>query len=185
MPRNVEELVNEIRRGNDETRTAAWFAAGPLGAPAVKPLARLMGDGNLEVARAATHGLWRIVRHSTRPGGASDRVAAELLDLLDGEEPAPVRREVLWMLSEIGGEGAVPGIARALEDPAVREDARCALERIPGEQAIGALRQALKTAPADFKQNIVQSLRARGVVVKGFPCRKLQPVYTSAGQAGG
>ena len=79
------------------------------------------------------------------------------------------------MLSEIGGDESVEPIARLLSDKDLREDARCSLERLPGDKAVAALKTALATAPADFKPNIAQSLRARGVTVPGLPCRKLVP----------
>jgi hypothetical protein len=49
------------------------------------------------------------------------------------------------------------------------------LERLPGERSLRVLRRALRAVPEDFKINIAQSLRARGVAVRGLPCRKLVP----------
>jgi hypothetical protein len=49
------------------------------------------------------------------------------------------------------------------------------LERIPGKKTIAALEIALKKAPEDFKPNIAQSLRQRGVKVRGLECVKLLP----------
>jgi hypothetical protein len=50
-----------------------------------------------------------------------------------------------------------------------------ALERIPGRQSVQALRRALRSVPDEFKPNVAQSLRARGVAVRGISCRKLVP----------
>lgn len=131
----------------------------------------------LEVARAAKRGLWKIVRHVGRPGAAAEKnaVVAELLGLLDDTYSTAVRREVLWMLSELAGDEAVAPVARYLTDQQLREDARMVLERIPGEQSLAALKTGLEAAPNDFKIHIAQSLRARGVRVPGLPCQKLVP----------
>ena len=57
----------------------------------------------------------------------------------------------------------------------LREDARMALERIPGKRAVTTLKNAFEKAPEDFKPNIAQSLRKRGQEVAGYPCQKLVP----------
>ena len=50
------------------------------------------------------------------------------------------------------------------------------LQRIPGEKSLAALKAGLESAPADFKINIAESLRARGMEVPGLPSEKLRPV---------
>jgi len=62
-----------------------------------------------------------------------------------------------------------------LSNSELREDARMVLQRIPGRRSLAALRAGLKAAPKDFKINIAQSLRQRGVRVRGLPCVKLVP----------
>jgi hypothetical protein len=86
-----------------------------------------------------------------------------------------VRREVVRMLSEIGGNESVPAVSSLLSHGDLREEARMALERIPGDESLSALKSALNAAPDDFKPNLAQSLRARGVEVQGIPCVKLVP----------
>jgi len=144
----------------------------------------------LEVGRAAKRAIWKIVRHVGRPGADDEKkaVVAELIDLLGPDQTVAVRREAMWMLSEIGGDETVHALRQypeILDDKELREDARCVVERIPGEAALQALRAALDRAPEDFKINIVQSLRARGVDVPGYPCQKLVPTRkTSVKPAG-
>jgi HEAT repeat protein len=140
-------------------------------------LAEVMTDNDLEVARAAKRGLWKIVRHAGRPGARDEKTAvtAELIPLLGDDQPDPVRREVLWMLSEIGGSNSIKPIAALLSNKQLREDARMVLQRIPSKRAVAALKAGLKAAPQDFKLNIAQSLRQRGVEVPGLPCVKLVP----------
>jgi HEAT repeat protein len=173
----VNKLLAGIKDADDKVRTEAWLSAGEVGAQGVIPLAETMVDDDLEVARAAKRALWKIVRHAGRAGAAKEKraVVAELVVLLGNNHPVSVRREVIWMLSEIGGRNAITPIARLITNPELREDARMALERIPTKRALQALRYRFKNAPEDFKPNIAQSLRKRGVEVDGYPCHKLVP----------
>ncbi len=173
----VNKLIARIKDKNDKVRADAWLSAGEVGALAVKPLATVMIDKDLEVARAAKRGLWKVVRHVGRPdaGGEKRAVTAELIALLSDNQPTPVRREVLWMLSEIGRNKSVEAIAALLSNKELREDARMVLQRIPGRKSIAALKAGLKAAPRDFKLNIAQSLRQRGVRVRRLRCVKLVP----------
>ena len=175
----LNELVKDIQSDEAEVRTAAWQQAGKIGASAVKPLAKLCSDGDQEVARAAKRGLERIVRTVGAPGTQPEKSAAiqEMLSLLGDNQPIALRRDILWLLSEISGEESVESIAALLKHDVLREDACMVLERIPGETSLAALRKALRTVPEDFRLNIAQSLRARGEAVnrKKYPCRKLVP----------
>jgi HEAT repeat protein len=172
----VDQLIARIKAKDDNVRGAAWQNAGPLGAQAVKPLATLFTDSEMEVARSAKRALWRIVRHAGRPGADQEKraVAQELIALLNGQ-PVLVRREALWMLSEIGGSEAVKPIAICLQEADVREDARAALERIPGKESLAALKAGLGSLPEEFRPAIAQSLRVRGVKVLEYPSQKLVP----------
>ena len=173
----VDELIAGIKSNSDQERTEAWQSAGEVGAPAVKPLAKVMTGDNLEVARAAKRALWQIVRYTGRPGANKERraVETELVALLSKGQPVAVRREVIWMLSEIGGRNSMKPLARLLRNEDLREDARMALERIPTKRAVTFLKTGFKAAPEDFKPNIAQSLRKRGEEVDGYPCKKLVP----------
>ena len=66
-------------------------------------------------------------------------------------------------------------ISGLLENEQLREDARLVLQRIDGSESLAALKSALNSVPDDFKINIAQSLRARGVKVEGLPSQKLVP----------
>ncbi len=173
----VDELIAGIKSSSDKERTEAWQSAGEVGAPAVKPLAKVMIDDNLEVARAAKRAMWKIVRHTGRPKANKEKraVEKELTGLLGKDQPVAVRREVLWMLSEIGARISIKPIAGLMRNKNLREDARMALERIPGKRTVTTLKAAFEKAPEDFKPNIAQSLRKRGEEVEGYPCKKLVP----------
>jgi len=173
----VDELIVKLKSKDDKARAEALLSAGEVGAPAVKSLAKVMADEDVEVMRAGKRALWKIVRHAGRPGAREERnaVAKELTALLGDDQPTLVRREVLWMLSEISGRRSIKAIAALLSNKELREDARMVLQRIPGRQSIAALKDGLNAAPEDFKLNIAQSLRKRSVEVPGLACVKLVP----------
>jgi hypothetical protein len=181
----VADLVARIKSPDDAVRGPAWQSAGPYGAPAVGPLAEVMTDPHFEIARSARRAIERIVRHAGRPGADAERraVAAELVKLLGHASPN-VRKHALWMLSEIGEAPAVEPMAALLADPEVREDARCALERIPGAAATAALKKAMATAPEAFKYALAHSLRVRGEKVEGYPSQKRVPTKPTRVKAG-
>jgi len=173
----LDMLIARIKDKDPNVRTAAWRAAGPIGAPALAPLAKVVAEGELEVSRAAKRAMWQIVRHAGRPGANAERqqVVAALLPLLGNDQPVEIRREVLWMVSELGTDESVEPVAALIGSADLREDARMVLQRIPGDKSLAALKAALAAAPADFKPNVACALRARGVEVPEVPCPKLVP----------
>jgi hypothetical protein len=181
----VSRLVAEIQSADDAVRGPAWQKAGPAGAPAVGPLAALLTHADFEIARSARRALYQIVRYAGRPGAAKEAAAVEraLLAALAAERSSAARRHLLWMLSEIGGDGAVAPIAALLEDVELREDARCVLQQIPGGKPIAALKKALAKAPADFQPALADALRARGQKIGGHPTRKLTPAKPTSVKA--
>jgi len=176
-------LLADLKSDDPEVRTKAWQNAGNVGATVLTPLAQLVAEGDLEVSRAAKRAMWKLVRTAGDPSGRKGlkpRVVKQLTKLLDDDQPNAVRRDVLWMLSEIAGDESVPVIAELLSQQPLREDARLVLDRIPGEKSLQALRDALATVPDDFKIHIAQSLRHRGVDVPGLPCQKLVPTRATS-----
>jgi HEAT repeat protein len=176
----VTDLVARIKSTDDKVRGPAWQSAGPAGAPAVKPLAAVLTDADFEISRSAKRALYNIVRHAGRPGAKKEAkaVETELIPLLKSDA-VTIRREVLWMLSEIGEDRAVAPMAALLTDKEVREDARCALMRLPGKKATKALKSAFSSAPEEFKYALAESLRERGEKVSGYPSQKLVPTRST------
>ena len=172
----IDGLIARIRSQDEAVSGAAWQSAGRYGAAAVQPLAALMADGDFEVARKGKRALYLVVRHVGHPAAAKERKAVENeLIVVLGSAPTPVRREVAWMLSEIGSGRAVGPLAELLADEELREDARCALTRLPASTAVAALRSGFTRASGDFKYALAESLRQRGEKVSGYPSRKLVP----------
>lgn len=172
----VEDLIHRLRSKNDSIRGPAWQRAESVGASAVKALAEVMVDPDFEFARAAKRALCRIVRHAGRPGADEEArtVVAELVPLLKSAH-ASVRRDAVWLLSEIAGNEAIEPMSALLSDPEAREDARCALMRFSSRKATSAFKAALLNVPEEFKAALAETLRQRGVKLKGYPSQKVVP----------
>ena len=125
---------------------------------AVSLFTQMSGDDRA-AALTSKRELWSTVRRAGRPDAANDKsaIVAQLIALLAKDSPLNARRELLWMLSEIGGDESVAPIAALLADIDLREDARMALQRIPGGKSLAALQRGLVAAPEDFQRNIAQS----------------------------
>lgn len=183
-PLTLELLITNIQSTEDAVRAAARDSAGAVGAAAVLPLAKLAASGELEIARAAQRAVQNIVYHAGRPGaeGEARAVAAELLKLLGEDLPVQLSRDVLWMTWQIAGEEAVEPVAALLANRELHEDARMALERLPGERATAALQAALAAAAEGDKPALAYSLRVRGVQVPGVPDLRLKPTKSTSVQ---
>lgn len=176
----LDTLIVRIKDSDAKVRTQAWQSAGKVGAAALAPLAQVVKEGSLEVSRAANRALWQIVRTAGRPGADDERRATveKLIALLGNDQlPLQLRRDVIWMLSEIVEDAQINPDAAAglMANPDLREDVRAALIRVPGDNAVAALKAGLAAAPEDFKPALACALRARGVEVPGIPCPKLKP----------
>ena len=180
----LDVLIENIQSADDGPRAAARDGAGSVGAKAVPPLAKIAADGELEIARAANRAMQNIVYHAGRPGAEDEAkaVAAELLKLLGDSQPLQLRRDVLWMTWQIAGQEAVQPVAALLANGDLREDARMALERLPGEKATAALQAALAAADEADKPALAHSLRVRGVETPGVPDLRLKPTKKTSVQ---
>lgn len=173
----VTGLITAIQDDDANVRTQAWLRAGEVGAEALKPLAQVMASGTLEVSRAARRAMWRITHDAGAPGTAGrDATTAALLELLGDDQATAVRREVLWMISELADDRASEPVAALLRHKELGEDSRLVLERLPGEQSIEALQYEFREAPEDARYALAHSLRKRGVQVAGYPTQKLTPM---------
>ncbi len=174
-----EELVRALSDKNEATSAAACEGAPEYGSTAIQPLAAAMAGPDFEVARRCKRALARIVHHAGRPGAQTEATAVEtaLVSLLPATDKIPqqIRRELLWMLSEIGTVSSVQPIAGLLADKDLREDARCVLIRMPFPEAASSLKAALHSAPEEFKPALADALRARGEKLAEYPSRKLTP----------
>jgi len=180
----LEALIENIQSTDDTARAAARDGAGPVGAKAVLPLAKIAASGELEIARAANRAIQNIVYYTGRPGAEDEAkaVAAELLKLLGDSQPLQLRRDALWMTWQIAGEEATEPVAALLANAELHEDARMALERLPGDKATAVLKAALATATDAQKPALAHSLRVRGGETPGVPDMRLVPTKKTSVQ---
>lgn len=179
-PLTIEKLLELLQSKDPFVRRDAWLAAGPLGAAALPKLADLAAQGELEISRAANRAMWQIVRYAGAPEREDQRrsVMESLGELmLDSNRPIQLRRDMVWMLSEIiKDEETDESIALGLlMDPELGEDIRMGLQRINGPRAVAVLKAGYAKAQGEFKTAIACSLRKCGVAVDEPPCPKLVP----------
>lgn len=176
----VDTFIGELR--SEPTRGAAIERAVRIGVAGAAPLCDLLADKDVENRRAARRCLDRMVHHAGRPGasGEARELEAALLAAIPIGATLQARREILWLLSEIGGAATVKGVTPLLANPHLGEDVRCVLQRIPGKESLDALKAALKTAPEALRPSIAESLRKRGEKVRGYPSQRLTPVKATS-----
>ncbi len=166
---SLKDWLDKLKSPDADVHNQAARAAGPWGAAAITPVAEMMASPDKGVARAATQAMQHIAYYSTRPGASpleTQRVSEELWKAASTPRPRMIRSQALNLLGLIGSGSIVPWLARLLNDPEVREDARLSLERIPGPQAQRALELALRQAPLDFQPNLRQSLYNRSLTMQ-------------------
>lgn len=102
-----------------------------------------------------------VIRAMDSPAARAD-CAARLARLLEAPTATRAARQyVCLQLRQVGTPDQVPALARLLSDSELSEDARLALEAIPGEQSLAALRAALQSVQGRALIGVIQSLAAR------------------------
>ncbi len=174
MQKAVSSLIAAIKGGDEDARWAAAEKAAEAGPAAIVPLADVMAGPDPAAAKAAGVAMGRIVHASGRPGagdGAS-QAADELVRLIGPGRPRNVRSEALRYLGFIGGAAQADAIAARIADTDIREDARMALQRIPGQAAERALLKAKREGPLDYGAAIDMSLRDRKTAMREAGIRR-------------
>lgn len=161
----AKDLLDQLQSPDANVRLNAWKSAGPAGASAVSGLSDLMASPDKSIAKCATGALQNVAHYAARPGATKEAqaVTTALLKLADSTRPRKVRAEALTLVGAIGDARAVPILTKLLADKDVREEARMALERIPGSASLNALKKAMASAPDDYKGSLQQSIQARTV----------------------
>jgi HEAT repeat protein len=96
-------------------------------------------------------------------GDSKAQLALEqrLLEVLAGNASFAAKGFVCRQLSIVGSAASAPALAEFLDDAQLSHMARYALERIPDEEAVVALREALPTVADPQKVGIINSLGVR------------------------
>jgi HEAT repeat protein/type 1 glutamine amidotransferase len=147
-------------------RGAEWVATGNVTLAAPKPAdpdavlkelaAYRFGDSRqpvlaLEQLAAAA---------STDPVVRKD-LAAKIVALLGSGATIEAKQAACWQLSIVGSASEVPALAKFISDKDLGYSARLALERIPGDAPLAALRAALATTIGEARVNTINSLAVR------------------------
>jgi len=140
---DVSDFIAKIKSPDTPTRYGAQKTAGPMSAAAIAPLSDLMTEADKPTAKAAKGALDNIAHYSARPGAKADAraVTLELLKVAQSPRPVPARAHALHLLGFTADGRAAPALTKLLAVPDVHEEARMALQRLPGSASANALRK--------------------------------------------
>jgi len=111
--------------------------------------------------RAALQPIEAAISATKSDAAARQALEKRLAEVLKSDAPHAAKDFVCRQLSLIGGAPCVPALARLLADDKLSHMARYALERIPDEAAVQALRDALPKSDGLRKAGILHSLGTR------------------------
>ena len=103
-----------------------------------------------------------LIDQSSNDAPQRKQITAQLVAILQGPKtPNAAKQFICRQFERIGSDEQVPVLSKLLADPQVGEDARRALEQIPGDAASAALRDALANAQGDARIGLINSLGER------------------------
>jgi type 1 glutamine amidotransferase/HEAT repeat protein len=150
-------------------RGAQWAATGQVTIVAAgdsadpDELLRSLAAYHFGDSRADMVAMQKLVGSASCNPAKSRLLAAKLSAVLDSDHVSDECREFACrQLGLIGTPAEVPALARRLSDAKLGLLARFALERIPGEESLAALREALPAARGPARLGIISALGARG-----------------------
>ena len=148
----LDDLVAAMAGDNDHARALARQLLPHEGAQAVSRVLPLLRHENTAVREAAFQVLADLANEASAPGRAADRAAVTttLMTFLEEAQSAEIKMRALRLLTiVIPSDGNVGPIAALLDDKALRERARVALEEAGTAACKTALRQHLDQASLD------------------------------------
>ncbi len=102
-----------------------------------------------------------VIRAMAAPASRS-ACATRLAALLEAASTTRAAKQYICLqLRQVGSRAEVPLLTRLLADPRASQMARYALESIPGEESIAALRDAMNTLHGDSLIGVINSVAAR------------------------
>ena len=162
---DINDLLAHIRSMDGKMRAKAQRTAGPVGAAAIAPLAEIAASSAMDdVVKAARGAIEAITHYAARPGAQTEAnaVSVEILKVVQSSPSRQVRVDMLHLLGYIAMEPqTINSLAQCLKEASIRDEARMALEQIPGSASTNALRKAVKDAVPDFRPHLEHSLRNR------------------------
>lgn len=159
----IGSYLTQIKHGDTATRLAAVQQAALVGTEALPQLGAIYSGGDPAAGKAAYEAIKKIVYNAGRPGAAAEAKSASsaLLELASSQHPRYVRADAIQLLGVVGGDDEAKALAAMISDTDLGEDARMALERIPGKAADDALKSAARSASPERRAAIDLSLRHR------------------------
>jgi len=159
------KFLADIQNADKDVRFAAWRSAGEQDAAVLPELARVAGDAQPGVRKAALEAMSTLTHSVGKSAGATAaEVSKQLMAVASSAKFVnPVRTHALRLLSLIGGDEAVAPASKLLADADLREEAIFCLERIPGDASAQAITAAYATAPAEFKGRVLAALGHRRI----------------------
>ncbi|HOJ33095.1 MAG TPA: hypothetical protein PKY35_13300 [Candidatus Hydrogenedentes bacterium] len=158
-----DQILKNLSSPDPDVRMTAVKQAECLELADIPSLLQLIGDANFEVSRTAKMALDRVVASCGQVGKEEQKkqVTQALTDMLSSTLATEVKREILRRLGILGDDSAVAAIRKLLLDEHLGEDAKMALERIPGESSVCALVEVLPQASPQMQISILGSLKKR------------------------
>lgn len=148
------------------TTVVVLLAAGVLPAadkalPDLDKALRQMASYKFGQSRASLIAVGKHVMSPRKAPAERKRLAARLAGMLASDATTDCKRFICRQLSVIGTPETVPALAPLLGDKDLSHMARYALERIPGEAAAAALRDALGTTSGLLRVGVINSVAGR------------------------
>ncbi len=157
----IRSLVNDLQSGDAPTKAIARQLLPNHGLVAVPAMISIMNGNDPALAKAAYDIILQVVNDVSSPGREKDRkkLTDMLMPLVSKDRPEKERITGLRFLDRLVPPGYdVSPIAAMLTEPALREKARTALQRIGTEEAQAALSSALSNADPEFQIALLNAL---------------------------
>jgi uncharacterized protein len=136
-------------------RGTEWAATGKATIDLAEALLKTVASYQYGQSRAALLETARMAQASPR------EMAPKLAALLGSGATLEAKKFACEQLALVGTDTEVPALEKLLKNPELALAARSAIERIPGEASLAALRNALASADGAMRQGIALALGAR------------------------
>ena len=154
------EFLTKLSDKNADTRYKAVMQSHSQSLDCLPKLVELLTHSLPGIRKSAKASLLRIAHYSARPGNGKEAASfSDQLISLIVTAPINTGGYLEHVLGFTGGSSQVTFLANRLE--LQDEEARMALERIPGSASLGALKRAVSTATPEFRIGLLQSIRMR------------------------
>jgi HEAT repeat protein/type 1 glutamine amidotransferase len=147
-------------------RGAEWAATGEVTLAAPKPpdadaVLKELAAYRFGASRQPVLALEQLAAVASTNPAAKKELAARLVAMLGSSATLEAKQAACWQLSVVGSVGEVSALAKLVADKDLGYPARLALERIPGDEPLAALRAALATTTGETRVGVINSLASR------------------------